>query len=114
VIQTPEASINVTISSGLAVTCEGDDAASLLARADEALYASKENGRNCSHFHNSQTCDLIKLKLKPSDPVPAAIPPGQGIETDDETDAPADQLGPDLEAVCKELQHRLNDFADPR
>jgi diguanylate cyclase len=110
VIQTSEAAVDVTISSGLAVTCEGDDAASLLARADEALYASKENGRNCSHFHNCQTCELIEVQLDPSDAGPATVPPGQGIETNDE----ADQLGPDLAAACEELRHRLNDFTDPR
>ncbi|RXZ80987.1 diguanylate cyclase [Paenibacillaceae bacterium] len=36
----------VTISVGIATTIPGDTEAALLQRADQALYASKENGRN--------------------------------------------------------------------
>jgi diguanylate cyclase (GGDEF)-like protein len=36
----------VTISAGLALADSADDAASLLARADGALYAAKRGGRN--------------------------------------------------------------------
>ncbi|MDX1649772.1 MAG: GGDEF domain-containing protein, partial [Myxococcota bacterium] len=40
------AGLRVTVSVGLAVWRPGDDAASLLARADRALYAAKGAGRN--------------------------------------------------------------------
>lgn len=39
--------LHVTISSGVSSFKQGDDADSLLARADNALYKSKNNGRNC-------------------------------------------------------------------
>jgi len=39
--------LHVTISSGASVFTQGDDADSLMARADKALYKSKKNGRNC-------------------------------------------------------------------
>jgi diguanylate cyclase (GGDEF)-like protein len=39
--------LHVTISSGLSSFKQGDDEDSLLARADKALYTSKNNGRNC-------------------------------------------------------------------
>jgi diguanylate cyclase (GGDEF)-like protein len=38
----------LTLSIGIAEACEGDDAPSLLARADEALYMAKSAGRDCS------------------------------------------------------------------
>ncbi|MET0104962.1 MAG: GGDEF domain-containing protein [Sedimenticola sp.] len=36
----------LTVSIGVAVLEEGDDAPSLLGRADEALYRAKQSGRN--------------------------------------------------------------------
>jgi GGDEF domain-containing protein len=38
--------INVTASIGIGVGCAGDDAETLMRRADEALYAAKMAGRN--------------------------------------------------------------------
>ncbi|MDD0812054.1 GGDEF domain-containing protein [Curvibacter sp. RS43] len=43
---TQEVVLTVTISSGVAEWRPGDDAHSLIARADAALYASKKNGRD--------------------------------------------------------------------
>ncbi len=38
---------NITMSAGVAAYLQGEDAMSLIARADTALYASKAQGRNC-------------------------------------------------------------------
>ena len=43
---TPQVSVDLTVSIGLAMLAEGDDAAALVARADAALYRAKRNGRN--------------------------------------------------------------------
>lgn len=40
-------SLTITVSIGAATIMEGDDAESLLARADKCVYQAKENGRNC-------------------------------------------------------------------
>lgn len=40
--------IQVTMSFGCAVSCKGESAQSVVNRADEQLYKSKQNGRNCS------------------------------------------------------------------
>jgi diguanylate cyclase len=45
--QTDEPIAGITISGGVATWREGDTLQSLLSRADQALYASKEQGRNC-------------------------------------------------------------------
>ncbi len=51
--------LHVTASAGLAEFVKGESAASLLGRADDALYASKEYGRNCSHFHDGKNSVLL-------------------------------------------------------
>jgi diguanylate cyclase len=43
----------VTVSIGLAEALADDDALSLVKRADSALYAAKENGRNLTFRHGS-------------------------------------------------------------
>ena len=42
--------LKVTCSLGLSQVLPNDDAAKLIRRADDALYASKKAGRNCSHW----------------------------------------------------------------
>jgi diguanylate cyclase len=44
--QTQEVVLTVTVSAGVAVRRDREDAAALIARADKALYRSKDNGRN--------------------------------------------------------------------
>ncbi len=44
--------LHVTASAGVAEFSPGETAAALIGRADEALYASKEMGRDCTHFHD--------------------------------------------------------------
>lgn len=50
-------SFSVTASIGVSCVATADDEpARLLRRADEALYKSKEAGRNCGHWHNGTDC----------------------------------------------------------
>ena len=43
---TQDVLFTITISGGITALCEGDDATSLIARADRALYQSKRSGRD--------------------------------------------------------------------
>ena len=45
-------SIKATVSIGLSQIDRGEEESDLVQRADEALYASKQAGRNCSHQHS--------------------------------------------------------------
>ncbi len=47
---------SVTCSIGVARIANHDDAAKLIRHADDALYTSKEAGRNCGHWYNGTEC----------------------------------------------------------
>jgi len=84
--------LRVTISIGLAAVCKGDSPASLVQRADKALYASKRGGRNCGHFHDGLKCQGIVFA--------ADTPLPEDRDGSDEDDL-------DLKAACEDLRTRL-------
>lgn len=51
--------LRVTMSLGLTQAIEEDDLASVIKRADDALYSSKEAGRNNTHLHDGVTSTPI-------------------------------------------------------
>jgi diguanylate cyclase len=65
--------LRLTISAGLADMLSGDTDRAVISRADEALYASKNAGRNCGHYNDGRTNQLIELEEAPSQ-VPAPAP----------------------------------------
>jgi diguanylate cyclase (GGDEF)-like protein len=66
--RTVEAATDVTLSGGLAIAAAGDDDRTLVARADEALYAAKAAGRNSVYQHDGREISPIKsICLVPDD-----------------------------------------------
>jgi diguanylate cyclase (GGDEF)-like protein len=51
----------VTVSIGVAVTCADEEPAVLIKRADEALYAAKQNGRDRAYLHNGSEAVPIQI-----------------------------------------------------
>jgi diguanylate cyclase len=51
--------LRLTVSVGATEMRIGDNAASIIGRADEALYAAKHGGRNASYFHDGRQCHRI-------------------------------------------------------
>lgn len=51
--------LRVTACAGLAELLPAESIAGQIRRADEALYKSKDAGRNCGHWHDGQTCFLL-------------------------------------------------------
>ena len=47
-----KADLNITVSIGAAEVMPGESVSQLIERADGALYASKDAGRNCTHWHD--------------------------------------------------------------
>jgi diguanylate cyclase len=90
---------HVTVSLGLAEVRPGDDAAAILKRADEALYAAKRGGRNCAYSHDGRQCRRI---------VPGAVPSAAS-----EAAASLDVLeAAELAAICDDLRHRLAELTE--
>lgn len=83
----------LTVSLGVAVVAPGDDPASLVKRADEALYAAKRGGRNCGYFHGGDDCRRIE--------------PGQGVDTREKLPDSDVLTAAELAAVCDDLRSRL-------
>ncbi len=53
-----ELQLQLTVSVGATTAIQRDNSATLFQRADSALYASKQSGRNCCHFNDGNTCAL--------------------------------------------------------
>jgi diguanylate cyclase len=71
--QTIERLTSLTVSGGVAMVAEADDAKTFLTRADAALYAAKASGRNCVFCHNgddafpSASQDITTSPAPPAD-----------------------------------------------
>jgi diguanylate cyclase len=63
-------SLKVTCSLGLSESRSGDDSTKIIRRADEALYKSKEAGRNCGHWTEGESFYPISRP-----PEKSAVPP---------------------------------------
>ena len=72
--------LTVTASVGVTQACGGDDPRRLLSRADEAMYAAKENGRNCVYYtHEELGPQRVAVELGKQDvPAPLAVYEGVG------------------------------------
>ena len=67
-------SLPLTISGGVAHAIDGDNAQTLLARADSALYGAKAAGRNRVYKHTG-------LEIEPvSAPTPEVVPATNGVK----------------------------------
>ncbi len=75
-------SLKVTASIGLAEVNASDDGSIMLKRADEALYAAKNAGRNCGHWHTGSEILPITTGIKRVAPTVVEAPPAETLFLD--------------------------------
>jgi diguanylate cyclase len=93
--------LRLTVSIGLAAVDSGDNVASLIKRADAALYAAKRAGRNCGYFHNGRACEWIDR---------ARFPEAGRRSSGNRADRPPDGEAPEadeLALIGSDLRKRL-------
>lgn len=77
-----EQDLPVTVSCGAAAVLDGDNAKSIFARADEALYAAKRAGRNRAFRHSGEAIEPAypqgddAPRAAPIDPMPGSLSSG--------------------------------------
>lgn len=74
-LKLPSGDISVTVSIGVAHAKKGDDVSLLLRRADTALYAGKQRGRDMAIFHDGTRCITVaQTQTKSNDEVQRSLP----------------------------------------
>ncbi|NQU20012.1 MAG: GGDEF domain-containing protein [Candidatus Nealsonbacteria bacterium] len=95
--------MRVTASFGVAQVLDADDVEALIERADAAMYASKEGGRNCVHSHDGDAIRAFGAE-EPSEvaDLPAEVPVDEP--------QPPQALAEDLVKFSDSLNHRLAEY----
>jgi diguanylate cyclase len=91
--QFEEQSFHVTISCGAAQVLDDESPTGVLKRADMALYASKDAGRNCAHLHDGTACVRVVRQAAAG---------------------AASQPAGDFRQVCADLRQRMLEVAQRR
>jgi len=91
--------LTVTISGGVASAAEVDASpGEFVRRADQALYASKNAGRNCGHFHDGAK----PIPFTPREDAGESNPGASSTES----------AAGDLQSACEELRRRIEEMSD--
>ncbi len=106
-----QAALRLTVSLGVTQVSPHDDASAAFKRSDEALYAAKRSGRNCTFFHDGTRCRRIQLDVAPSDCPPA--PPASSPPPAARIGRPADTAPSDdsFDALSADLRKRMIEVA---
>ncbi|MGO9115173.1 MAG: GGDEF domain-containing protein [Thermoguttaceae bacterium] len=123
-------SLQVTVSLGVAELLSNENASETLKRADAAMYASKEAGNNCIHFHDGKVICRVVTSQQPlaspvdvqpqSQPVPGKCKEDEkaGTAPDAECSARSDEVAePEMllnllgrTCFCQQVRNRMAEW----
>jgi diguanylate cyclase (GGDEF)-like protein len=104
----PAGTLHVTISIGAAQARGEETQEAIVHRADAALYASKEAGRNCAHWHDGER--ILPIIDDAEKPVEALVaPPPQFVEVPKPL-APAKEPSGEPSAIVEHIDNLLAMF----
>jgi diguanylate cyclase len=95
--------LRVSVSCGAAHTTTEDTPERLVERADSALYAAKDAGRNRAFAHDGRKC----MPAMPGDAPPD--PPATPVQEPQSVGAVAPEVEQDCQQACHDLQQRLDE-----
>jgi diguanylate cyclase (GGDEF)-like protein len=103
--------LHVTISVGAAQAVSGENLEMIVQRADAALYASKEAGRNCGHWHDGQK--IIPILDEQPQPAATRVAPPQAVVASNPAEPPLSAKlplpeDPTIEKLADDLPALLN------
>jgi diguanylate cyclase len=109
------AELQVTVSLGVAQLLSGEEGTTVIKRSDEALYASKDGGRNVTYWHDGE--DVHKVRGRevetPKKPAPPPAAPAAGADDADSASGRAGVRSPAMRnrtAFCVDLGRRVADW----
>jgi diguanylate cyclase len=91
--------LKVKASLGIAEILLGEENDALIKRADDALYASKEAGRNCSHYHDGESSKPVQCKPAPAAQRAAEAEVESSTATPPESTPAAESITPTLDRL---------------
>jgi diguanylate cyclase (GGDEF)-like protein len=91
-----EMRLAVTVSAGIATVLPGEELPQLVRRADSALYAAKQAGRDCARLHDGRQIVPVDASIDPPDDNPATA-----------TESRPQDAASELEAACHDLREEV-------
>jgi diguanylate cyclase len=104
--------LQVTASIGVATILRSDNAATVVQRADEALYAAKKNGRNCIFYHDGvATVCFDEVRTEPTLPTTSTVVPATPVA--ELCDQPAETASTVAKAAQKRAKRAKSESSSP-